>query len=60
MASLLASTTRYNMIDSTLCSRSTSLISRFLSRWYLWSLTGTPRNFNAIAFYLHITGMLPH
>jgi hypothetical protein len=25
-------------------------------RWYLWSLTGTPRNFNAIAFYLHITG----
>jgi hypothetical protein len=26
-------------------------------RWYLWSLTGTPRTFNAIAFYLHITGM---
>jgi hypothetical protein len=23
----------------------------------LWSLTGTPRTFNAIAFYLHITGM---
>ena len=30
----------------------------FHSRWYLWSLTGTPRNFNAIAFYLHITGTL--
>lgn len=26
------------------------------SRWYLWSLTGTPRNFNAIAFYLHLSG----
>ncbi|OQN96290.1 hypothetical protein B0A48_17546 [Cryoendolithus antarcticus] len=25
-------------------------------RWYLWGLTGYERNFNAIAFYLHITG----
>lgn len=27
-------------------------------RWYIWELTGgKQRNFNAIAFYLHITGM---
>lgn len=25
-------------------------------RWYLFELTGHKRNFNAIAFYLHITG----
>jgi triacylglycerol lipase len=42
--------------------QSVSLMASLLTpavfqRWYLWSLTGTPRNFNAIAFYLHITGM---
>ena len=25
-------------------------------RWYMFELTGHKRNFNAIAFYLHITG----
>lgn len=25
-------------------------------RWYFWELTGHQRNFNAIAFYLHIAG----
>lgn len=25
-------------------------------RWWFWELTGTRRSFNAIAFYLHITG----
>lgn len=29
-------------------------------RWYIWELTGGKRrNFNAIAFYLHITGVTP-